>query len=82
MNISPAIMTKKEVAQRFRRSPQTLDKMLPELEHRGFPKKDALLGGWPVIKVEDWLAKRFNVENDLVQQERALLERLNGQIID
>lgn len=82
MNIQPAIMNKKEVCRRLRCSPQTFEKRMPELEHRGFPKRDILLQGWPVMKVEEFLQKRFNQENDLIREQRELVERLSGEDID
>lgn len=82
MNVQPAIMNKKEVCRRLRCSPQTFERRMPELEQRGFPKRDTLLQGWPITKVEEFLHKRFHQEDDFVQEERKLIEKLNDQIID
>lgn len=74
-----AVLNKKQVCQRLGRSQPWFDNIRPQLEQRGFPRKDSLLGGWLVAAVERWISKRSNTEDEETIGEKIALERISAE---
>lgn len=58
-----AYLTDRDIAKLFGMSPRWLWQHREELEQRGFPKKDALIGRTLKADVEAWLARQRKVSD-------------------
>jgi predicted DNA-binding transcriptional regulator AlpA len=74
--MSAALLSAREVAGMFGRSAPWFYERRRVLEKAGFPKKDATLGGWHRLAVEQWLARRAGVvERDQLADEKDAARR-------
>lgn len=56
-----AVISAREAAGIIGHSISWLYKHKAKLEAQGFPKRDDLLGGWPRVAVEGWVARRMGI---------------------
>jgi predicted DNA-binding transcriptional regulator AlpA len=75
------IVRSREIAKMLDRSAGWFYAHRDKLERAGFPKKDALLGGWSRAAIEVWLAKRAGlVAQSADDQEReSMREAINAR---
>lgn len=73
-----AFVNKKQVCMRLGMSEPAFDKIRPEMELDGFPRKDNIIGRWHYLAVEKWIAKRGSVMNEDEMEIHLAMESARG----
>lgn len=68
MDDAPMVVTAAWVAAQLGRSESWFAKKRPSLEGQGFPRRDAILGGYIRADVEAWIARRRQVADVTIVQ--------------